>query len=222
MEGFEEEFEQIKSNLIVKVNELENQLKENTQITQGIDQFLSSSNKKFAQIFKELEGLREGEVIEEKREEEESEEKDFELQEMNSLKSEHLNEEQVKSEPKPAQLSPSINKNINALEYSINELTDRLNDIERNLNKKMMSMDNKLRDLDELKKMSKLIVRLQNEVNQKVNQDSYDMDLSQKIDKNEFFEYVNKNLVYKDKIKTFQFEIQQLSNKIEEKVSKNN
>lgn len=39
-------------------------------------------------------------------------------------------------------------------------------------------------------------------MNSKLNQETFEVEMAAKIERNEFFEFINKNLVYRDKLKT--------------------
>ena len=95
-----------------------------------------------------------------------------------------------------------VGPNLNALKFTQDELSERLDDVERNLSKKIIGIENKIKDFDEIKKMNKLITRLQMEMNSKLNQETFEVEMATKIERNEFFEFINKNLVYRDKLKT--------------------
>ena len=86
----------------------------------------------------------------------------------------------------------------------IKELSEKVNDIERNLNKKIIGIDSRLKEIEDIKKLNKLVTRIQMELNLKINKEVFDNEIETKLDRNEFFDFANKNLISNDKIKTLE------------------
>jgi len=87
------------------------------------------------------------------------------------------------------------------------ELEEKLNDIERTLNKKILNVDSRLKDIEDIKKLNKIVTRMQMELNLKVNKEVFEMEINEKLSKNDFFDFVNEHLITLDQLKTVQHEL---------------
>ncbi len=57
------------------------------------------------------------------------------------------------------------------------------------------------------------------EMNSKLNQETFEVEMATKIERNEFFEFINKNLVYRDKLKSLTAMIDNFEIRFNEKLN---
>lgn len=217
LDSYENEFDDIKEDLYQKIKHLKNSHEKNLEKIQINQKNAQNSKKKFVLFSKDINNIRNTlstlrGPFEENRI---SSSENFEKKPEN---------ENIKKEKKNYG-NLNIGANLNAIEYTMNEVSDRLDEVERNLSKKIISLDNKVKEFEDIKKMNKIISRLQLEMNSKLNQETFELEMNSKISRDEFFEFINKNLVYKDKIKTVEHEMELLKEQLTkemEKLSKKN
>lgn len=101
----------------------------------------------------------------------------------------------------------------------IKELDEKVNDMERNLNKKIIGIDSRLKEIEDIKKLNKLVTRIQMELNLKINKEVFDSEIETKLGRNEFFDFVNKNLISNDKIKTLEHLMAQFVQNSDKKIN---
>ena len=89
----------------------------------------------------------------------------------------------------------------------LTELEEKLNEIERTLNKKILNVDSRLKDIEDIKKLNKIVTRMQMELNLKVNKEVFESEINEKLSKNDFFDFVNENLITLDQLKTIQHDL---------------
>ena len=98
-------------------------------------------------------------------------------------------------------------KPFNTMEFMLNELTDRVNDIESDFSKRLIAIDNQLKEFDDISKINKMISKINAELNNKLNKDIFENGMNLVLHKNDFYDFVNKNLIKKDKLSSFKFEL---------------
>lgn len=98
------------------------------------------------------------------------------------------------------------------------EIEEKIYDVERNLSKKIIGIDSRLKEIEEIKKINKLVTRIQMELNLKINKEVFDSEIEAKLSRNDFFDFVNKNLISVDKIKTIEFQFLNLSEELEKQM----
>lgn len=84
--------------------------------------------------------------------------------------------------------------------------------------KKILVLENNIRDLNDLRKFEKITQRIQIELNSKVGQELFGAEISSKLDRNEFFDFINKNLVSTDQMKTFNLELTKSNREFKERM----
>jgi hypothetical protein len=100
----------------------------------------------------------------------------------------------------------------------LKEVEEKLNDTERNLNKKIIGLDSRLKEIEDIKKLSKIVTRIQMELNLKINKEVFDGEIEQKLGRSEFFDFVNKNLVSTDKLKTLEHFVESFNSKFDDQL----
>lgn len=98
-------------------------------------------------------------------------------------------------------------KPFDTMEFMLNEITERVNDIESEFSKRLITIDNQLKEFDDISKINKMISKITVELNNKLNRDIFESSMSLVLYKNDFYDFVNKNLIKKDKLNTFKYEL---------------
>ena len=92
-------------------------------------------------------------------------------------------------------------------------------EIERNLNKKIFILEGRVREFDDLRKHDKVLTKIQIEMNSKLSKDIFDAEMGTKLSRNEFFDFINKNLVSKDEIKSIDIKVDKFGVDLNEKIT---
>ena len=205
LDSYENEFDDIKEDLYQKIDEIKKTQHIYKEQKIMYEKHISNSQKKFTLFNKDLNNMRNI---------------------LNSVKSGHKNIKVEEGNNNKVEVKKNlkidnnnfgnlnIGANLNAIEYTMNEISERLDEVERNLSKKIINIDNKVKEFEDIKKMNKIISRLQLEMNSKLNQETFELEMNSKISRDEFFNFINKNLVYKDKIKAVEHETELLKEEL--------
>lgn len=99
------------------------------------------------------------------------------------------------------------------------EIEGILSELERTLNKRLLSLESRLKEFDDIRKYDKVLMKIQIDMNSKLNKDIYESDMSTKLGRNEFFDFVNKNLISRDQLKTLDHKIDRFVSDHSEKIT---
>lgn len=98
------------------------------------------------------------------------------------------------------------------------EIDSLMAELERSMSKKIISIETRLKEFDDLRKYDKILTKIQIDLNSKLAKETYELDICNKLGRNEFFDFVNKNLISRDQLKTLDFKIEKFFKEFTEKI----
>ena len=110
-------------------------------------------------------------------------------------------------------------KPFNVSEFLLNELKERLEDIESEFSKRIITINNKLKEFDDIGKLNKMVSKLNTELSFKLNKDVFESTIELLLYKNDFYDFVNRNLIKKDKLNTFKYEFGEFKEQMKNELS---
>lgn len=112
------------------------------------------------------------------------------------------------------------NENVKGpLSANIVELEALIQNQERGFLKKFMILENMIKELSDIRKYEKIIPKIQIDLNSKISQELFNAEVQSKLDRGDFFDFVNQNLVSVDQMKTFNSELLKVSHELQDKLT---